>query len=61
MDHNATYLNHTVCYLFDEDGEIYYFNSLPASLTNVTRDISQTLPSIDVQYSGLIIKQKQCQ
>ena len=53
----ATYLNHTVCYLFDGDGEIYYFNSLPASIKNVTRDISQTLPPRDVQYSGLIMKQ----
>ncbi len=54
----ATYLDHTICYLFDGSGNIYYFNSLPASLINVTNDISQTLPTIDVEYSGLIIKCK---
>jgi hypothetical protein len=48
---------HTIAYLIEKDGSVYKFDSLIASLTNVSDELMQTLESNkeNSEFSGIIL------
>jgi len=54
----VTYLEHTKCYLFDKQGNLFLFDPLPAFLRDVTFSWDQSIPSNNIEYSALLLTPK---